>query len=79
MTAHAYGAFTLVPGARTVLDIGAQMARAMRLGTDGRVLALRVNDKCASGAGRFLERVARALETQLDLIRGRKLLLLRFG
>lgn len=68
ITCHARGAVALFPGVRTVLDVGAQNARAMRLEPSGRVLAFRMNDKCASGAGRFVERVARALEVDLDRV-----------
>ena len=68
MSCHAMGAARLVPGTRSVLDIGAMNSRAMRVGLDGRVLGFRMNDKCASGAGRFLERVARALEVDLSRI-----------
>lgn len=68
VTCHATGALCLFPGTRSVLDVGAMNSRAMRIAENGRVLAFRMNDKCASGAGRFLERVARALELQLSQI-----------
>lgn len=68
VTCHAAGALYLFPGTRSVLDIGAMNSRAMRISEVGRVLAFRMNDKCASGAGRFLERVARALELELPQI-----------
>lgn len=68
MTCHAYGAKKKFPKTRCVLDIGAQNSRAMRVAGNGRVERFRVNDKCASGAGRFLERVATALEVDLDQI-----------
>jgi (R)-2-hydroxyacyl-CoA dehydratese activating ATPase len=66
MTCHAVGALRLFPGTRTVLDLGAMNSRALRIAESGRVLAFRMNDRCASGAGRFVERVARALEIPLD-------------
>ncbi len=68
ITCHARGASFRRPDTRTVLDMGAQNTRAMRIGPGGRVLQFRVNDKCASGAGRFLERAARALEVDLDQV-----------
>lgn len=68
ITCHARGAVALMPGVRTILDVGAQNARAIRLEPSGRVLAFRMNDKCASGAGRFVERVARALEVDLEQV-----------
>jgi len=68
ITCHARGAVALHPELCTILDVGAQNARAIRLAPSGRVLAFRMNDKCASGAGRFIERVARALEVDLDQV-----------
>jgi predicted CoA-substrate-specific enzyme activase len=65
ITCHGRGAVALSPGIRSVLDIGAMNARAMRIDAAGRVRAFRMNDKCASGAGRFLERVAKGLEMDL--------------
>lgn len=68
ITCHARGAVALMPDVRTLLDVGAQNARAMRVLPTGRVVSFRMNDKCASGAGRFIERVARALEVDLDRV-----------
>ncbi|MFQ5662631.1 MAG: acyl-CoA dehydratase activase [Terriglobia bacterium] len=68
MTCHAMGARWLFPGTRTVLDIGAMNSRALRIAASGRVVAFRMNDRCASGAGRFLERVARSLEIDLEQV-----------
>jgi predicted CoA-substrate-specific enzyme activase len=68
MTCHAVGAQRLFPHTRTVLDIGAMNSRALRIADTGRVVAFRMNDRCASGAGRFLERVARSLEVELEEI-----------
>jgi predicted CoA-substrate-specific enzyme activase len=65
ITCHGRGAVALSPGIRSVLDIGAMNARAMRVDDSGRVRSFRMNDKCASGAGRFLERVAKGLEMDL--------------
>lgn len=68
MTCHAVGALRMFPGTRTVLDVGAMNSRALRVAETGRVVAFRMNDRCASGAGRFLERVATSLEIQLDQV-----------
>ena len=68
ITCHAVGALRLFPGTRTVLDIGAMNSRALRIADTGRVVAFRMNDRCASGAGRFLERVARSLELDLEQV-----------
>ncbi len=62
ITCHARGARLLFPGTRCVLDIGAQSSRAMRIDENGRVQKFLMNDRCAAGAGRFLERIAKSLE-----------------
>jgi len=61
LTAAARGARHLFPGTRTVLDIGGQTMKATRLDERGRVKSFRLNDKCASGTGAFLEKTARYL------------------
>lgn len=66
ITCHARGALHLFPGARTVLDIGGQDSKVIRLGTDGKVSDFAMNDRCAAGTGRFLEVMARTLEMDLE-------------
>jgi predicted CoA-substrate-specific enzyme activase len=66
IAADARGAFDLFPQARTVIDVGADEARAIRLGEDGRVVDFAINEKCAAGAGAFVEAMSRALEMPLD-------------
>lgn len=66
ITCAAHGAAFLFPGTRFVLDIGFQSTRAVRVGEDGRVAEFATNDKCAAGAGGFLERAARYLEVPLE-------------
>lgn len=68
ITCHARGAVHLFPNTRTVLDIGAQNTRAIRIDPSGRVRTFRMNNRCAAGAGRFLERTAMALEIPLEQI-----------
>lgn len=66
ITCHAVGARRLFAGARTVIDVGGQDSKVIRLGADGRVEDFSMNDKCAAGTGRFLEVMARSLDTQLE-------------
>jgi predicted CoA-substrate-specific enzyme activase len=66
MTSHGVGARHLFPATRTVLDMGAQNTRVVALAPDGRVARFQMNDKCAAGAGKFLERVALSLEVPLE-------------
>ena len=62
LSCHALGAHALDGEARTVVDIGGQDAKALRLGPEGKLLSFLMNDKCAAGTGRFLEVMARVLE-----------------
>lgn len=52
--------------ARTVIDAGAEEARAIRLDADGSIREFVVNEKCAAGAGTFTEAMAEALEVSLE-------------
>lgn len=63
--AMARGAFHLFPGARTVVEAGAEEGRAARLDDRGRVVDAVENEKCAAGAGAFIEAMARALEVDI--------------
>ncbi len=74
ITCHARGARHLFPEARTVLDIGGQDSKVIRLSPDGKVIDFAMNDKCAAGTGRFLEVMARALEMDLEEMGPRSLL-----
>ncbi len=59
LTCHARSVHEVFPQVRTVLDVGGQTAKAIRLDEQGRVKAFRLNDKCAAGSGAFLEKTAR--------------------
>jgi len=63
---HAKGAHFLMPSARTVVDIGGQDCKAIKLDSDGNVVKFFTNDKCAAGTGRFLEVMAKILGIDLD-------------
>ena len=66
ISCHARGAVTLFPLTRTVIDIGGQDTKAIRVGPDGKVLNFTMNDKCAAGTGRFLGAASFALEMPLS-------------
>lgn len=61
LTAHAQAAVHLFPDTRTLLDIGGQDIKAVKVDAKGNVKAFRLNDKCAAGTGAFLEKTARYL------------------
>src|SRR5690554_2084736 len=65
ITCHARGACFLNPGVRTVIDIGGQDSKVIRLDEAGNVVNFAMNDKCAAGTGRFIEMMARSLELTL--------------
>ena len=65
ISCHAAGARYFDPEARTVIDVGGQDSKVICLDASGRVTDFAMNDKCAAGTGRFLEVMARALETDL--------------
>jgi len=70
MTSHARGASYLDPGTRTVLDLGALHARAIRVDGRSRVLAYKMTGQCASGSGQFIENIARYLGVPLTEVGG---------
>ena len=61
MSCLAKGAHFLFPQARTVLDAGAESSTAIRLSDEGSVEDTATNDKCAAGAGLFLDTMSRML------------------
>ncbi len=66
ITCHARGAHFLDPEVRTVIDIGGQDSKVIRLDESGAVVNFVMNDKCAAGTGRFLEMMAATMEMNLD-------------
>ncbi len=63
---HAKGAHWLLPSVRTIIDIGGQDCKAIRLDDKGNIARFVTNDKCASGTGRFLEVMAKLLGVELE-------------
>jgi predicted CoA-substrate-specific enzyme activase len=66
ITCHARGAYFVHPPTRTVIDIGGQDSKVIRLDPQGRNVDFQMNDKCAAGTGRFLEVMAHALEVKVE-------------
>jgi predicted CoA-substrate-specific enzyme activase len=65
ITCHASGVHREVPEARTVIEIGGQDSKLLRLSETGVVHDFAMNDRCAAGTGRFLELVAARLDVEL--------------
>jgi predicted CoA-substrate-specific enzyme activase len=62
ITCHARGVIHLSPNVKTIIDIGGQDSKLIRMGENGGVRDFVMNDRCAAGTGRFLEVVAQRLE-----------------
>ena len=54
------------PNSRTVADVGAEEGRVVKIDENGNVVDFAINEKCAAGAGAFIDAMARALEVGLE-------------
>ena len=68
ISCHAQGAYHLYPEARTIIDIGGQDSKVIRLNDSGSIESFVMNDKCAAGTGRFLEMMAHTLELDMGVM-----------
>lgn len=66
ITCHARGMHFVIPEARTLIDMGGQDTKAIKMNEKGDVVNFIMNDKCAAGTGRFLEVMAGALKVKLE-------------
>jgi benzoyl-CoA reductase subunit D len=66
MSADAKAGVHVFPKARTIIDVGAEEARAVKCDEKGIMMDFVVNERCAAGAGTFIEAMARALEVKLE-------------
>ena len=66
ISCHAKGASFLFPGTHTILDMGGQDTKAIRISETAEVKDFAMNDKCAAGTGRFLAAAAQVLGLRLD-------------
>lgn len=66
ITCHARGVRHLHPDARTVVDIGGQDSKVIRLDPDGTVRDFAMNDRCAAGTGSFLDVIAARLDRRVE-------------
>ncbi len=66
LTCHGKGAHSFIPSIRTIIDVGGQDCKVIKVNKDGKILDFAMNDKCAAGTGRFLEVMAKTLELKLD-------------
>lgn len=68
ISCHAKGANFVFPSVRCILDTGGQDSKAIRCDEKGQVTNFSMNDKCAAGTGRHLDRVAAALKTPIEKV-----------
>lgn len=66
MSCHARGISFLFPAVRTVIDIGAQFTRAIRIDEKGKINNFIMNEKCAGGSGKFLQVISRILHVNIE-------------
>jgi predicted CoA-substrate-specific enzyme activase len=66
ISCHGVGAQWLMPGVHTIIDIGGQDAKVIRMNSSGELEDFVMNDKCAAGTGRFLEVMCRTLGIPLE-------------
>jgi (R)-2-hydroxyacyl-CoA dehydratese activating ATPase len=66
ISCHARGVHFQIPTARTVIDVGGQDCKGIKLNGKGKIIDFVMNDKCAAGAGRFIELMAETLGIKLE-------------
>ena len=59
MTTHSRGGLFLCPGAKTVVDMGALVVKAIKIDAHAKVLDYKMTGQCASGSGQFIENISR--------------------
>ncbi|UCG36160.1 MAG: CoA activase [Candidatus Bathyarchaeota archaeon] len=64
--ADAKGTHHLIPTVKTVIDVGAEEGRGVKVDENGKVRDFVINERCAAGAGTFIETMARALEVEVE-------------
>jgi (R)-2-hydroxyacyl-CoA dehydratese activating ATPase len=68
ITCHAKGAFFLNNETRTIIDIGGQDSKVIKINDKGRVVDFLMNDKCAAGTGRFLQVIINSLGEDISAL-----------
>jgi predicted CoA-substrate-specific enzyme activase len=66
ISCHGRGAQFLIPGIRTVIDVGGQDCKVIRIDEDGLLVDFVMNDKCAAGTGRSLEIMGESLGVEIS-------------
>lgn len=64
--AHSKGAYYFFPDVRTVIDLGGQDSKVIKVVENGNFTDFRMNDKCAAGTGKFIEIAASRLNVPIE-------------
>jgi predicted CoA-substrate-specific enzyme activase len=70
ISCHAKGSFFYFPHAHTLIDIGGQDSKVIKVDDDGKRVGFKMNRKCAAGTGAFLEEIANRLQIKLEKLNG---------
>ena len=65
---HAKGGFTYLPKALTIVDIGGQDNKVIKIDNKGRRVDFKMNRKCAAGTGTFIEEIAHRMNLPLNML-----------
>lgn len=65
ISCHAKGAYHYFPRKITVIDIGGQDTKVIKLDDKGRIIRFKMNRKCAAGTGSFIEEIAYRVDIPL--------------
>lgn len=66
ISCHARGSFFYFPHAHTLIDIGGQDSKVIRVDDAGKRVGFKMNRKCAAGTGAFLEEIANRLKIKIE-------------
>jgi predicted CoA-substrate-specific enzyme activase len=66
ISCHGRGCYHYFPEAITVVDIGGQDNKIIKLDAQGRLVGFKMNRKCAAGTGAFLEEMAHRLDVPIE-------------
>lgn len=69
LSCHAKGAYFLFPNVHSIIDIGGQDSKALKIGDNGMLENFVMNDKCAAGTGRFLDVIAKSFGSKFRRLR----------
>ena len=70
ISCHARGSYFHFPAAHTLIDIGGQDSKIIKLNGEGKRISFKMNRKCAAGTGAFLEEIANRLKIRIEDLNG---------